>query len=112
MTLKFDTETRTRIIVDVTVKGVDPSVSQVAIKVGDEWHAAGWMGPATVVETDAGGDPVKWARTARTVGFFAGPELESPGSATVLPFEETFTKARVVTTDDTLTVDTDLIIVS
>ena len=53
----------------------------------------------------------RWTRTARTTGYFAGPDAEASG-ATVLTAGKHRTQTRVTQGDDILTADFEPIVVA
>lgn len=66
--MKFDAGTRTRLTARMTLD-FDPTGSTVEVKVDGTWYPATWQGDPV----QSGG---KWTQTARTIGYFAGPEAE------------------------------------
>ncbi len=96
--MKFDAGTRTRILVDVTI-GVDPDGSTVELRVDNTWYPATWLDAATT--TTVAGRTV-WVQTARTDGYFAGPDATASG-ATVLALGTHPTEIRVTSGQDVLT---------
>ena len=85
--------TRTRILADLTVD-IDPTGSTVELKVDGTWYPAEWQGASVLA---AG----KWKQTARTTGYFAGPDAVAAG-ATVLAVGRHLTKTRVTSGSDIL----------
>jgi hypothetical protein len=95
--MRFDRATRTRVLADMELD-TNPADSTIELFVDGTWHPADWTG--TPVQL---GD--KWAQTARSTGFFAGPDATTTG-ATVLTSGRHPTKTRVtLATGDTLTAD-------
>lgn len=100
--MRFDAGTRTRLTARMTFD-FDPADTTVEVKVDGTWYPAEWQGSAT----QSGG---KWLREARTVGYFAGPEVASPGAAVVLaatPSRRHPTQTRVTSGTDIITADSD-----
>lgn len=95
--MKFDAGTRTRLLVNMTVD-FDPTGSTVDVKIDSTWYPADWQG--TPVQS-AG----KWTQTARTTGYFAGPEVASPGGAVVLTATRHVTQTRVTSGTDVIVAD-------
>lgn len=92
--MRLDDETRTRLFVDMTLD-VDPTGSTIELSIDGTWHSCDWQG----TPTQSGG---KWAQTARTSGYFAGPGA-TPDGATVLTVGRHLTQTRVTWTGgDTL----------
>lgn len=91
--MRLDAERRSRLLVDL-ICAVDPTGSTVEVKVDAAWYAATWL-DAPVVAGE------KWTQTARTTGYFAGPDA-TPAGATVLARGRHTTKARVTKGDDLL----------
>jgi hypothetical protein len=95
--MRFDRATRTRVLVDMELD-TDPTGSTIELWVDGTWLAAEWQ--ATPVQL---GD--KWTQTARSTGFFAGPDATGTG-ATVLASGRHATKTRVtLATGDVLAED-------
>lgn len=94
--MRFNTATRIRLLLDVT-SDIDPTGSTVEVKVDDTWHEAEWLGEPTASSS-------RWTQTARTVGYFAGPDAAAAG-ATVLAAGRHPTKARVTKSGDVLVAD-------
>jgi hypothetical protein len=95
--MRFDRATRTRLLADMELD-VNPTDSTIELFVDGDWHPADWTGLPVQL-----GD--KWAQTARSTGFFAGPDATGTG-ATVLTPGRHATKTRVtLATGDTLTAD-------
>lgn len=89
--MKLNAGTRTRILWDF-VLDVDPTGSTVEVKIDDTWHPCEWQGaPVKVSER-------RWTQTARTTGYFAGPDA-IPAGATVLTAGQHPTRTRVSWTD-------------
>lgn len=86
-TLQFDAATRTRLLIPMSLD-IDPTGSTPEIKVDTIWHPAEWIG----LPTQTGG---RWFQTARTTGYFAGPQVVAPAGATVLAVGPHNTKTRV-----------------
>jgi hypothetical protein len=97
MSCRIDRATRTRVLADMTLD-VNPTGSTIEINVDGTWRPADWQG--TPVQL---GD--KWTQTARSTGFFAGPDATGTG-ATVLTSGRHATKTRVtLATGDVLAED-------
>lgn len=100
--MKFDAGTRTRIIATLMLD-FDPTGSTVEVKIGSTWYPATWQG----TPVSAAG---KWTQSARTTGYFAGPEVASPGAAVVLtvtPTPRHLTQTRVTSGTDIIVADSD-----
>lgn len=100
--MRFDAGTRTRILAAMTLD-FDPTGSTVEIRVDSTWYAATWQG----APVSAGG---KWTQTARTTGYFAGPEVSVPAGAVVLtatPTPRHLTQTRVTSGSDIIVADSD-----
>lgn len=95
--MRFDAGTRTRLIAHLELD-FDPTGSTVEVKVDSTWHAATWQGAAV----EASG---KWTQDARTTDYFAGPEVASPGGATVLAAGDHPTQTRVTSGSDIIVSD-------
>ncbi len=98
--MKYDAGTRTRLLVNMTLD-FDPTGSTVEVKVDDTWYPATWQGSPTQ-------DGSTWKQTARTTGYFAGPEVASPGGAVVLaatPSARHETQTRITSGSDVITAD-------
>lgn len=96
--MNLDRGTRTRLFVDMELD-VDPTGSTVDVAVDGTWYPATWQGTAVQSGT-------KWRQTARTNGYFAGPDVASPNGAVVLTAQRHSTKTRVTTgTGDVLAED-------
>lgn len=110
--MRFDAGTRTRLTAQMTLD-FDPTGSTVEVKVDSEWYPAEWQGSpieSTVRNEDTGQMEQSWAQEARTVGYFAGPEVTDPGSAVVLtatPRKRHPTQTRVTSGTDIITADSD-----
>lgn len=102
--MKFDAGTRTRLLVRMELD-FDPTGSTVEVKVDSTWYPATWQGSAA----QANG---KWTQTARTTGYFAGPEVASPAGATVLTATRHNTQTRVTSGSDVIVADSTPIDVS
>lgn len=96
--MKLNPATRTRVLADMTLD-IDPTGSTIELKVDGTWHPAEWQGAPVVT---AG----KWKQTARTTGYFAGPDAVAAG-ATVLTAGRHLTKTRVTSGADILVADAD-----
>ena len=96
--MKFDAGTRTRLLVKMELD-FDPTGSTIEVKVDTAWHAATWQGSA--VQSGS-----KWTQTARTTGYFAGPEA-TPAGATALTATRHLTQTRVTSGADVLVADSD-----
>ena len=94
--MKFDAGTRTRLLAQMTLD-FDPTGSTVEVKVGATWYPATWQGSPVAA---AG----KWTQTARTTGYFAGPEADL-GAATLLALGRHLTQTRVTSGTDVITAD-------
>jgi hypothetical protein len=95
--MRFDRATRTRVLVDMELD-VNPTGSTIELFVDGTWRPADWQ--ATPVQL---GD--KWTQTARSSGFFAGPDATGTGATVLTPGRHP-TKTRVtLATGDTLTAD-------
>ncbi len=95
--MKFDNETRTRLIVTVTTD-FDPADATLEVGVDGTWHPASWTDPAVVSNSATGR---KWTRAARTVGYFAGPDVD-PSGATALTTGRHSTETRVTSGADVI----------
>lgn len=95
--MKFDTGTKTRVIADMTLD-IDPTGSTIEVQVDSTWYAASWLGSPV----SASG---KWTQSAQTTGYFAGPDVASPGSAVVLATGRHLTQTRVTQGSDILVED-------
>ena len=103
--MRFDAATRTRILNDMEL-GIDPTGSTVEVKVGAAWYAATWLGVAVVTETDPKtGLPKKWTQTARTTGYFAGPEAAVVAATVLLTATRHLTQTRVTAGTDVIVAD-------
>lgn len=103
--MKFETDTRTRILADMTLD-YDPTSTTVEVKVDDDWYPATWQGSATSrTFTKDGRTRTEWKQTAQTIGYFAGPDFVSPGAAVVLTAGRHVTKTRVTAGQDSITHD-------
>lgn len=91
--MKLHTDTRTRLLVDMTLD-VDPTGSTVAIAVDGTWYPATWQG--TAVEKSG-----KWMQTAQTTGYFAGPTATASGAVVLSPGRHR-TKSKVTVGGDVL----------
>jgi hypothetical protein len=97
MSCRFDRATRTRVLADMELD-VNPTDSTIELFIDGTWRPADWQG--TPVQL---GD--KWIQTARSTGFFAGPDATGTG-ATVLASGRHATKTRVtLATGDVLAED-------
>ena len=94
----FDAGTRTRLLAALTLD-FDPTGSTVEVKVDAAWYPATWQGAPIA----AGG---KWTQTARTTGYFAGPEAVL-GSAVLLAVTRHLTQTRVTSGTDIIVADSD-----
>ena len=109
--VKFETDTNTRLLVDMAVE-VDPSGTTVEIKVDGTWYAATWQGSAvSSTRTVNGLSRTTWRQTARTTGYFAGPDVAVPGSSVVLALGRHPTKTRVTSGQDVITEDSTPVVV-
>lgn len=86
--MNFDSGTRTRLLVDMTLD-FDPAGTTLEVAVDGTWYPATWQDTATAVAAvgtpgSSGYKPPKWYQTGQTTGYFAGPQVASPGSAVVL----------------------------
>jgi hypothetical protein len=98
--MKFDAGTRTRLLVKMELD-FDPSGSTVEVKVDDTWYPATWLDSPVKSGT-------RWTQTARTTGYFAGPEVSSPAGAVVLaitPTSRHLTQTRVTSGSDVIVAD-------
>ena len=84
--MRFDRATRTRVYVDMELD-VDPTGSTIELWVDGTWRPATWQGTAVQLGP-------KWTQTARTTGYFAGPDA-SPTGAAALTSGRHATKTRV-----------------
>lgn len=84
--MNFDVDTRSRILVDMTLD-FDPTGTTVELSIDGTWYAATWQGSPVRVGTD-------WAQTAQTNLYFAGPDAVASG-ATVLASGDHDQKTRV-----------------
>lgn len=98
--MNLNRATRTRILADMTLD-IDPEGSTVEVKIDGDWHAAEWVAAATVT----GG---RWLRTARTTGYFCGPDA-TPSGATVLERGRHPTKTGVAKDGDRLVAESNSI---
>lgn len=100
--MRFDAGTRTRISAKMTLD-FDPTGSTVEVKVDSTWYPATWQGAPVV------SDGV-WTQTARTTGYFAGPDVAAPAGAVVLgvtPTARHLSKTRVTSGGDIIERDAD-----
>lgn len=84
--MRFKASTRTRVLVNMEMD-FDPTGSTIEVKVDADWHAATWQGSSVqrqVRNEQTGSMETHWFQTARTTDYFAGPDVASPGVATVL----------------------------
>lgn len=97
--MRFDAGTRTRILVTMELD-FDPTGSTVEVKVDGIWYPATWQG----TPVSASG---KWTQTARTTGYFAGPEVASGSvaGAVVLTGPVIATQTRVTLSGDIIVAD-------
>jgi hypothetical protein len=91
--MRFDNDTRTRLIADLTLS-IDPAGSTVEVQVDSTWYPATWQD--SPVETSG-----RWTQTARTTGYFAGPNAAASG-AVVLTAGPHSTQIRVTKGGDIL----------
>ena len=109
---KFDAGTHTRIFFTMTLD-FDPVGSTVELKVDSTWHAATWL--LTPIQTQVRNERTgqmepRWVQVARTIGYFAGPEVAVPAGATVLtatPTPRHLTHTRVTSGSDVIVADAD-----
>lgn len=98
--MKFDAGTRTRLLVRMELD-FDPTGSTVEVKVDGTWYPASWLD--SPVQSDG-----TWKQTARTTGYFAGPEVADPAGAVVLTATPRhYTQTRVTSGSDVITADSD-----
>ena len=112
--MRFDAATRTRLNVNMETD-FDPTGSTVEVKVDAAWHAATWQGSPVqkkVRDERSGAMVDRWFQTARTTDYFAGPEVASPGAATVLTATRHLTQTRVTSGTDVIVADSDPLDVS
>lgn len=103
--MKFETDTKTRVLADM-VLDYDPTGTTVEVKVDSTWYAATWQGsPTSRTITKNGRTWDEWYQTAMTTGYFAGPDVSSPGSAVVLSAGRHPSKTRVTQGQDAITHD-------
>ena len=97
--MRFDAGTRTRILADMTLD-FDPSspLSTVEVKVGAVWYAATWQGAPVAASG-------KWTQTARTTGYFAGPEAAVVAGTVLLTATRHLTQTRVTAGTDVIVAD-------
>jgi hypothetical protein len=95
--MKFDAGTRTRLLVKMELD-FDPTGSTVEVKVDSTWYPASWLD----TPVQSGGT---WKQTARTTGYFAGPEVVDPAGATVLTATRHLTQTRVTSGTDVIVAD-------
>ena len=93
--MKFNNDTRTRILIPAMVTSFDPASATLELKIDDTWYACEWTAAAT-----ASGST--WTRPARTTGYFAGPAATASG-ATVLALGRHSTETRVTNGSDIIT---------
>lgn len=100
--MELDRDTRTRIYIDMTLD-IDPTGTTIELQVDDdEWRPATWQGTPVAA---AG----RWTQTARTVDYFAGPNVETPDGAVVLAAGRHKTQTRVTSGGDILAEDANTI---
>lgn len=80
--MRFDTGTRTRLLVDMTLD-FDPTGSTIEVDVDGTWYPATWLETPTAQPVSRDYPRGKWTQTAQTSEFFAGPAA-TPDGATVL----------------------------
>lgn len=95
--MRFDAGTKTRILEDMELS-FDPTGTTVEIKIDAEWYPATWIGSPVAASG-------KWTQTARTTGYFAGPEVVTPGAAVVLTQSRHLTQTRVTSGSDIIVAD-------
>lgn len=99
--MKLDAGSRTRILVDVSVE-IDPEGTDVELRVDDDWYPATWLGDA--VHTAATSNSrEKWTQTARTDGYFAGPDADDDGAVVLDSDASHPLEVRVTSGSDILT---------
>lgn len=101
--LRFDSATRTRLLLPMYLD-IDPTGSAVEVKVGSIWYPAEWI-DSPLRKGNA------WTQVARTLGYFAGPNVVSPAGATVFSLGPHTTKTRVVKEADILAAESTVITV-
>lgn len=111
--MKFDAGTRTRLLATMTLD-FDPTGSTVEVKVDATWYPATWQGAPVetqVRDERTGQTKDAWTQTARTTGYFAGPEVAAPAGAVVLsatagsPAGRHLTQTRVTSGSDIIVAD-------
>lgn len=90
--MKFNNDTRTRILIPALTTSFDPASATLELKIDSTWYACEWTAAAT--ETSG-----TWTRPARTTGYFAGPDAVASG-ATVLALGRHHTETRVTNGGD------------
>ena len=97
--MKFKPGTRTRIRISLELD-FDPTGTDVELCIDGVWRPATWEGAS--VE-----DPVTktWTQSARTVNYFAGPDVADPAGAIVLDRGRHMTATQVTSGMDVITAD-------
>ncbi len=104
-TIRFNDETRTRILLPGVVTTFDPATATLELKIGATWYACDWTAAAT---TTGSGASQTWTRAGRTTLYFAGPAAVASG-ATVLALGRHLTETRVTNGGDIITAPSSLI---
>lgn len=100
--MRFDSDTRTRLIATMTLD-FNPTGSTVEVEIDGVWYPATWQGTAVEGKQRRNGATVDtWTQQARTDGYFAGPDVASPGSAVVLTLGTHLTQTRVTSGGDVI----------
>ena len=103
--VRFNDETRTRILLPAVVTTFDPATATVELKIDATWYACDWTAAVT---TTGSGSSQTWTRAARTTLYFAGP-VAVPSGATVLALGRHMTETRVTNGADIITAPSSLI---
>lgn len=90
--MRFNNDTRTRILIPAMRTTFDPATATIELKIDSTWHPGEWTGAAVVSGTT-------WTRPARTTAYFAGPDAVASG-ATVLTLGRHLTETRVTNGGD------------
>ena len=106
--VRFNDETRTRILLPAVVTTFDPATATLEVKIGSAWYACDWTAAAT---TTGSGSSQTWTRAARTTAYFAGPGVPAGAvaGATVLALGRHATETRVTNGADIITAPSSLI---
>lgn len=90
--MRFNDDTRTRILIPEMRTTFDPATATVELKIDSTWYPAEWTAAAVLADG-------VWTRPARTTGYFAGPNAVASG-ATVLTAGRHRTETRVTNGGD------------